>query len=299
MSEEKQTYELISELLKRKDPALVGIRKILRGKSDTLSPSKSFSAHAPEVFNLATEGKSRENETIFNDNEVQTLEFEKKILELQNIISQKKVEIEAAKSAAFEEGKSAGIAENQEKTRAAIEEIENKMKTEVETRLVQQINQELADRKEYFNSLEEDFYQTIKAITRKILATEIQTNPYLIISTIKKAISYISQKDGIKIRVSQDDYEYVKSNIFAFNHNNDGTFKVEIIEDEHIKTGGCLISTTSTIVDAQLEKRAENVFEFIEKIWNESKNDDKSSQNSEEEIIETEEIQDVSEQETL
>lgn len=271
MGEERQTHELISELLKRKDPALVGIRKILRGKADDISPAKSFKAHAPEVFSVATHEKSRQNETIFSDKELETLEFEKKILELESLISQKNAEIQAVKAQSFEEGKAAGIAENQVVAKAAIEKIETKMKTEVQKRLTEQINQELADRAEYFKSLEDDFYQAIVSIVKKVLAAEISTNPYLIVSTIKQAISHISQRDGIKIRVSQEDYEYVMSNIYAFNHHNDGTYKVEIIVDEHIKAGGCLISTKSTIVDAQTEKRTEKVLKFIDKVWNESK----------------------------
>jgi len=131
-NEEKRTHELISELLKRKDPALVGIRKILRGKSDVISPEKSFRTHAPEVFNVAADGKSRENETIFTDKELETLEFEKELMVLREIIAQKDVEIEEAKAAAFEEGKAAGIEENQIKAKAEIAEIENKMKTEVQ-----------------------------------------------------------------------------------------------------------------------------------------------------------------------
>jgi len=292
--EEKQTHELIAELLKRKDPAIVGIRKILRGKSDVISPSKSFGAHAPEVFSVATSEKSRSNETIFNDKEIETLELEKRILELQEIISKKEAETEVIKEQAFEEGKAAGIAESQEAARAIIEEIESKMKTEVQERLAEQIKQELIDREKYFKSLEEDFYQTIIFIVKKVLAAEINSNPYLIINTIKQAISHISQRDGIKIRVSPDNYEYVSSNIYAFNHHHDGTYKVEIIADEHIKTGGCLISTKSTIVDAQIEKRVENVLKFVEKIWNESRNDDVSEE-VEEEVAVEEEITEIKE----
>jgi len=139
-NEEKQTYELIDALLKRKDPALVGIRKILRGKTDSLSPEKSFSAHTPEVFSVETEKKSRENETIFTDSEVETLEFEKKISLLEEMLKQKEAEIETTKKEAFELGKARGIAESREEVKSAVEEIENKMKIEVKKWLAEQIN---------------------------------------------------------------------------------------------------------------------------------------------------------------
>ncbi|MDR0304016.1 MAG: hypothetical protein LBH98_04495 [Chitinispirillales bacterium] len=276
-NEEKQTHELINELLKRKDPALVGIRKILRAKSDSISSTRSFNMHAPEVFNIETEEKSRENETIFTDKEIVVLEAEKKILELEDIIRQKDEEIKEATEKSYEAGKSDGIAESQEKTKTIINEIENKIKTESQARLTTQINQELEDRLKHFKSLEEDIYQLIVLCIKKILATEIISKPYLIINIIKKSLSYLSQRDEITIRVSKDDYEYVKESISSFNRHNDGIYTIDVIPDEHIKTGGCLIETNSTIVDAQVEKRTENVLELVEKIYNETKNSDTSN----------------------
>lgn len=277
-NEEKQTYELIDALLKRKDPALVGIRKILRGKTDSLSPEKSFSAHTPEVFSVETEKKSRENETIFTDSEVETLEFEKKISLLEEIIKQKDEQIETVRKESFESGRAKGIAESREEVKAAVEEIEKKMKIEVQKRLAEQINQEFEDRLQYFKSLESDVYQAVVSIAKKVVAAEISPNSDLILSVVKRALSYISQRDGIKIRVSQDDYEYVKKNVYSFNRHNDGAYEIEVVADEHVKAGGCLIETNSTIVDAQVEKRTENVLELVEKIWNETKNSDISKE---------------------
>jgi len=287
-SEEKQTYELIDALLKRKDPALVGIRKILRGKTDSLSPEKSFSAHTPEVFSVETENKSRENETIFTDSEVETLEFEKKISLLEEIIKQKEAEIETVKKESFESGKARGIAESREEVKAAIQEIEEKMKIEVQKRLAEQINQEFEDRMKYFKSLESDIYNAVISIAKKVVSAEISPNSDLILNVIKRSLSYISQRDGIKIRVSQDDYEYVKNNVCSFNRHNDGTYEIEVVADEHVKAGGCLIETNSTIIDAQIEKRSENVMELVEKIWNETKNSDISKEFSVDKEEETE-----------
>ena len=305
-NEEKQTYELIDELLKRKNPALVGIRKILRGKSDSISSSKLFIPHTPEVFNIETEEKSRENETIFTDNEVAVLETEKRILELEEIIKQKDEEIKTESEKSYEKGKSDGIAESKEEAKTIIKEIENKMKIEVQKRLAEQINQELEDRRRHFKLLEEDVYHATILIAKKILDAEISLNPNLISNIIKKALSYISQRDGIKIRVSQYDYEYVKNSVYSFNYHSDGVYEIEIIADEHIEAGGCLIETNSTIVDARVEKRTENVLELVEKIWNETKDGDVSQEsavnetendNVTEQKTETEE--DVSKRQTL
>ena len=288
--EEKQTYKLIDELMKRKDPALVGIRKILRSKTDALSSSMSFTAHTPEVFNIETKEKSRGNETIFKDKELEQLEYGKTMLELEENIKRKESEIETVRQKSFESGKAEGIEEQQKKIKAIIGEIEEKMKTEVQKRLAEQINQELNDREKYFKSLEEDIYQTITALVKKILDAEIQTNKTLIINAIKKSLSHISQRGGITIRVSNNDFDYVNSQISLFNRHRDGTYTINIVQDEHIKTGGCLIETDSTIVDAQIEMRTEKTLDLIEQIWNETKNEgenipqksaDEDSQNEE------------------
>ncbi|MCL1947218.1 MAG: FliH/SctL family protein [Chitinivibrionia bacterium] len=272
LEEEKQTHELIDELLKRKDPALVGIRKILRSKTD-VSATKSFALHTPEIFGAESKEKSRENETIFTDKELKEIKYGESMLELEEKVKQKESEIEKVKQEAFENGKTAGIEEQQNKTKTAIGEIEEKMKEEVKKRLAEQINQELDDRENYFKSLEEDVYQTITAIVKKILDAEIQTNQNLIINAIKKSLSHISQRGAITIRVSNDDFEYVNSQISLFNRHRDGTYKINIVQDEHIKVGGCLIETDSTIVDAQIENRSEKTLELIERIWNETKSE--------------------------
>jgi len=268
-NEEKQTHELIGELLKRKDPALVGIRKILRAKTDNISAAKSFSPHAPEVFSIETKEKSRENETIFTDKELEEMEHGKKLAELEEVIKQKEAEFERIKQESFEDGKLVGIEECQEKMKEAITGIEEQMKTEIQKWRAEQIKQELADREMYFKSLEGDIYQAIVTIVKKVLDTEIQTNTTLITETIKKSLSYISQRGGISVHVSVDDFDYVNSQISSFNRHNDGNYTINIIADEHIRTGGCLIETDSTIVDAQIEKRAEKIFDLVEKIWTE------------------------------
>jgi flagellar assembly protein FliH len=274
ISEDRQTHELIDELLKRKNPALVGIRKILRAKSDSVSSTRSFSAHTPEVFGIETEEKSRENETIFTDKEITVLEAEKRILELEEVIKQKDEEIKAAAAKSYEEGKVDGVAESQEKTKAVIAEIEEKIKEESQARLTAQINSELEDRLKHFKSLEEEIYQIIVLIVKKVLAIEITSNSYLIVNIIKQSLAHVSQRDGITIRVSNDDYEYVIESVSQFNRHNDGTYSINIVPDEHIKTGGCLVETNSTIVDAQAEKRTEKIIELLERVWNESKDEE-------------------------
>jgi len=265
--EEKETHELLGELLKRKDPALVKVRKILRSKAENLSSTKSFAAHSPEVFSLDMKEKDRENESIFNNEELKEVEYSKIMAEHEERMRQKDAQIEALRQQAFDEGKALGIEECQDRIRESVVEIEGKLKTEIQVWRAEQIESELAERDKYFKSLENDVYMAVVAIAKKITETEIQTNTNLIIDVIKKAISNISQRDGITIRVSIDDYEYVNSQISSFNRHNDGAYDINIVEDEHIRMGGCLIETESTIVDAQIEKRYDKIFDLVEKIW--------------------------------
>jgi flagellar assembly protein FliH len=266
-AEEKQTHELLEELLKRKDPALVKVRKILRSKNDSLSSTKSFSSHSPEVFSIDSKEKSRENESIFSNDELREVELSKVVSECEERLRQKDAQIEQIRQQAFDDGKVEGIEECQDRIRESVVEIEEKLKTEIQEWRAGQIALELNERDKYFKTLENDIYSAVISIAKKILDAEINTNHNLIIDVIKKAISHISQRDGITIRVSKDDYEHVNSQISSFNRHTDGAYAINIVEDEHIRMGGCLIETESTIVDAQIEKRYDKIFDLVEKIW--------------------------------
>jgi len=266
-TEEKQTHELLDELLKRKDPALVKVRKILRSKNENLTSTKSFSSHSPEVFSIDSKEKSRENESIFSNDELKEVELSKVMAECEERLRQKDAQIEAIKQQAFEDGRAQGIEECQDRIQESIVEIEAKLKNEIQEWRAGQIASELGERDKYFKSLENDIYSAVISIAKKILDAEINTNANLIIDVIRKAISHISQRDGITIRVSKDDYEYVNSHLSDFNRHTDGAYSINIIEDKHIRMGGCLIETESTIVDAQIEKRYDKIFDLVDKIW--------------------------------
>jgi flagellar assembly protein FliH len=265
---EQNTNDLIHELLKRKDPAIVGLKKILRQKAN-VAEDQSFHTHAPEVFNAGTSQKSQENETIFSDSEKRVIELEEQLLihrsEVESLVKQMEEEKVAAYEAGVEDGKTKAL---QESAGATAEESDALAK-EYQEKLVGIIENEIVVRTQFFSEVEKDLLKLSLKIAKKIIDAEIKSNPEIIITTIKKALSYIADRTEISIFVSPEERAFVHDKIHEFNERNDDMLTAFVLEREAVEPGGTIIESPSGIVDARISKQLSELEEIVNQSWQE------------------------------
>jgi flagellar assembly protein FliH len=98
-------------------------------------------------------------------------------------------------------------------------------------------------------------------VARKILAREIEENPMVILPIVNEALEKVKNQEKITIRVNADDYSIVlqAKNDFQILIGREGV--LNLIVDQTIESGSCMIDTPYGTVDARLDTK----FEMIEK----------------------------------
>ncbi len=268
MSDSKTT-DLIDELLRREDPALVGVKKILSKRRGAVSDDSSFRTHAPEVFHAESDEKSTDNTTIFTDEQKHSMELEKKIIELQEELVAKDV----AQGVATEEAFAAGIEEGRRvQEEVAREEFEKQMQEisqQADSSFLDLIQRDLMERNSYFESLTDELIKVTFTVAKQVINREVTQDRTVVDSVVRRALFYIADKRGVEIRVNPNDQERVKELIEAFQSGGERFVAVSVISDGSISDGGCLIESASGIVDAQIDRQLEEIETEISRVWKE------------------------------
>lgn len=112
------------------------------------------------------------------------------------------------------------------------------------------------------NILEKGEEQMVKlavAIAEKIIQQEVATRKDVIFGVLKGAIKNIAETDGMKVRLSTQDFRYMMEVKKDFLQSFDGIRNVVFEEDSSIKRGGAVVETMFGEVDARLESQLKEI----------------------------------------
>jgi type III secretion protein L len=90
---------------------------------------------------------------------------------------------------------------------------------------------------------------------KKIVATELQTNPNTILDIISSTLKSIAQHKRIVLYVGKQDFELVEGAKSQFKPIFEELESLSIREREDIEPGGCVIETEVGIINARLQDR--------------------------------------------
>ncbi len=269
MNEQKpsKTTELIDELLKREDPALVGVKKILRKRRGAVSEDSSFRSHLPEVFNAPSREKSEDNTSIFTDEQKRVVELERELIELQAQLEgkdeQQKIAVDEAYSAGVEEGRRV----QEEIAREQFEQELHEVNDSTDNVLMDLIQRDMVEREAYFASLTDDLLRVVFAVAGKVVNREVQQDSSIVSAVVRRALFYIADKRGIEIRVSPGDRDSVQELISAFQSDGERFISVSVSADSSVSAGGCVIETAAGVVDAQIERQLAEIESEVTRSW--------------------------------
>lgn len=270
LDDNEDTRQLIKKILNKKDPAIVGLKKILHSKQ-TANPEKSFSSHVPEVFNasIASEGEAHHEDSLFNDTEKQIIEHEHEILELRSKLEELENNLDAIRQEAFNEGFEKGSQEISEQMQEQFQDELAQQNENYAQQLSEIVAQQLDDRNNQFRSLEPLVLNMAISIAKKIVDDSIVVNQEIIEKSIRNAISHIAGRSEITVRVSPEDQEFAQSRIDAMCDTDDSIIAVRVEGSANIKKGGCLIETDTGIIDATIDNQICEIEQCIIQSWQE------------------------------
>lgn len=129
---------------------------------------------------------------------------------------------------------------------------------------LQKLNEHIIKLDSQIKTLEEEYTKQILPIAlkaaKKIISSELKTNPEAIVSIVKGALKPVSQHLKVKIFVNKQDLDILEKEKSEIKKVLDQVQTFSLEERNDIERGGCIIETEKGIINAQLE----NQFRAIE-----------------------------------
>ena len=193
---------LIDHLLKEKDPAAVGLRRILKRKQED---GASYPCRSVTFEDLT--GGERERK-VFNDDERRVVELEKQVGELRKQLEEAKKSAERALQAAYRKGREEGRAEGEKNGAVQADRNAEERIGELRKKMAGFIRSVEEGTKKVYADVEYQVLGLALRLARKILTTEPAVNRELVLGVIRKALTYIAdqERDRKSTRLNSSHY---------------------------------------------------------------------------------------------
>ncbi|MBD3321486.1 MAG: hypothetical protein GF350_10375 [Chitinivibrionales bacterium] len=258
---QQDVTNLINQLLDTKDPAVVGLRKILKTKKEQ---GNDFAFREVAYDSFYVEGKSK---PVFDENEKRVIELEKQIGLLQRKLGETRKKAEESVRESYQRGLQEGGKKGKtEGEKTAREEYGKHLQT-IEQRIQSMFENLEHSKKEICANAHHVLLKLVFELAKKVIHAELKASPEIVLSVIKKALSYIADKERLIIRVAADDLETVTGNKDFWMPISERTGNIEIVPDEQVDKGGCIVESNSGIADARLGIQFEEVTDLVERVW--------------------------------
>jgi flagellar assembly protein FliH len=256
-----QIASLVARILNDKDPASVGLRRIVRKKT---VEAYDFPMRAFTVENFAASGKGGKT---LSDDDRRIIELERQMVLLKKQLDEQmekaRAAIPHAHAQGFDEGVTKGFAEGLEK---AAGEYDKKIE-ELQVQVSAALTTLEREKNVIYANADKTLLELCRLMVRKILGVEPVYQEEAIRSVLRKALSYVAEKDKLVIRISPRDFETVSGNREFWTPIAERLKDITIERDERIERGGCIVESSSGVVDARMETQAAELGSVIEKAW--------------------------------
>lgn len=122
---------------------------------------------------------------------------------------------------------------------------------------------------EYFIKAEDDVVKVVMMAIEKIIPQHFLDVPEVILPVVREAISRVRDQKEIIVHVEPDSYDLVLMARSEFQSMlTDGAAILEIVSDEALRPGDCLIETPNGGVDARLSTQIEMMKDAVKKVLN-------------------------------
>lgn len=154
---------------------------------------------------------------------------------------------EASYKFGFEDGKKIGIEEGKESVLPVIASLKEAANT-----LIEQRQHLSAD-------LDHVIVELSLSIAERIIRKEVSLDKSIIRETIRDSLKYIDDHERIVIRVNPEDWQNVKAYEDEIRSFTNELKILQIQEDDHVESGGCVIESNTGMMDAQIKTQLEEI----------------------------------------
>jgi flagellar assembly protein FliH len=256
-----QVSELIDNLLESKDTASVSLRRILKRKTED---SDAFPIKKMNLEQFESSGGLPGG---FEKDEIEILKSQKQLAETMHVMQVEKenaaVEIKNAYNKGLTEGEALG-------RKAAQEEAEqryNARLSEIETRIAGILTSVNEAKNRFLARASGTAADLAMLVAKKVVSHEISVNPDIILSVIKKAMTFVTDREKIVVRVNTADLETVTGKKEFWASIGEKLEGIKIEPDVRIQKGGCIIESASGAADSRIEVLFDGIRNVIDDTW--------------------------------
>jgi flagellar assembly protein FliH len=162
-------------------------------------------------------------------------------------------ELARDRRAAIEEGRMQGYQDGMQASREALDEELERLKA-----LIEGLSNEKSKR---LSEAEDAIVEVVGASIAKILG-EVMLTPEGVVAAVRNAIAQLTQRDKLIVRISPDDFALLEAERHKLLEGLDDT-SVELVQDDRVKLGGCLLETKSGSLDGRLEVQLQRLSDVL------------------------------------
>jgi flagellar assembly protein FliH len=202
-----------------------------------------------EAAEPAAEDLAAQSQAILQEAEAKLAEAK---IECERMVLNAKAEIEEARLAAVEDGRKHGYDEGHGRAAAEIEQLKADIQAEREQ--MEHEYEQLVD------ELEPQFIALVTDIYERVFAVDLKDYAPVVAHLLATTIRHSDETRDFIVRVSPNDYDYVVARRDEIKESaavGKGSF--EIIKDQTLAAGACLIETAGGIFDAGFDTQLENL----------------------------------------
>ena len=256
-----QAATLITQILNDKDPASVGVSRILRRKT---VEAEAFPMRAPAIEEFSAPGNAKK---LLTEGDRRIAELERQATGLKEEHAKQAAHarqaVENAYKQGFDEGRAKGLAQG--KSEAGSDYQKKIEAVQAATGAYLKILDEA--KRTIYSDADRVMLELCRRMVTKILSAELTQRPDAILGVLRKALSYVAEREKLVIRVSPGDIETVSGNKDFWVPVTEQLTAISIEPDERIEKGGCIVESNSGIVDARLDVQQKELAELIDKAW--------------------------------
>ena len=124
----------------------------------------------------------------------------------------------------------------------------------------------ILDYKNEVSSLESELLDLSLTIAEKIINYEVNRTDDYILGIVKDALNRVMSKKDVILKLSTADYYTVLSNKKLLVSSVKGFGEIELVQDESMEPGTCIVDTPMGVIDGSLQVRMDNIQKEIEKM---------------------------------
>ena len=167
--------------------------------------------------------------------------------------------------AGYEEGKEDGIKDGREHIEEELADIVRQANDKAQ-KTIQDAKEQTA---EYFIRAEDEIVAVVMMAIEKILPQHFLDVPQTVLPVVREAIRHVRDQKEIKVHVDPESYDLVLMARAEFQSMlTDGTAIIEVVSDEALKPGDCVIETPNGGVDARLSTQLDLMKTAVQSVLN-------------------------------